>query len=114
MALSGFLAAMTGLSHGANMMIARIVPWKDYRTYVDVGTAQGDLAVQIADGVAVNSADDLINPPELCILERETKRVPHGRAIVIPYSDKTRGHGSHTVAPLWKDQLVDLLKGTEK
>ena len=63
--------------------------------------------------LAINFADDLINPPELGILEREIKRVPHGRALVIPLSDKTRGHGSHTVAPLWKDQLVDLLKETE-
>ena len=64
--------------------------------------------------LAINSADDLINPPELGILEREIKRVPHGRAIVIPLSDKTRGHGSHTLAALWKDQLADLLKETEK
>jgi homoserine O-acetyltransferase/O-succinyltransferase len=60
--------------------------------------------------LAINSADDLINPPELGILEREIKRVPNGRAIVLPLSDKTRGHGSHTMAALWKDQLVDLLK----
>ncbi len=64
--------------------------------------------------LAINSADDLINPPELGILEREIKRVPHGRAIVIPLSGKTRGHGSHTLASLWKDQLMDLLKETEK
>jgi homoserine O-acetyltransferase len=64
--------------------------------------------------LAINSADDLINPPELGILEREIKRVPHGRALVIPLSDKTRGHGSHTVAALWKDELVRLLKETEK
>ena len=64
--------------------------------------------------LAINSADDLINPPELGILEQEIKRVPHGRAIVIPLSDKTRGHGSHTLAALWKDQLVELLKETEK
>ena len=54
--------------------------------------------------LAVNSADDLINPPELGILEREIKRVPHGRAVVMPLSDKTRGHGSHTIAALWKDR----------
>ena len=60
--------------------------------------------------LAINSADDLINPPELGILEREIKRVPNGRAIVLPLSDKTRGHGSHTMATLWKDQLVDLVK----
>jgi homoserine O-acetyltransferase len=64
--------------------------------------------------LAINFADDLINPPELGILEREIKRVPHGRVIVIPFSDKTRGHGSHTLAALWKDHLADLLKQTEK
>ena len=63
--------------------------------------------------LAINSADDLINPPELGILEREIKRVPHGRAIVIPLSDKTRGHGSHTVAALWKDELAKLLRESE-
>jgi len=63
--------------------------------------------------LAINSADDLINPPELGILEREIKRVPRGRAIVIPLSERTRGHGSHTLAALWKDQLLALLKETE-
>jgi hypothetical protein len=46
--LKQFLEAMTGLSRGANMTIARTFPWASYRTYVDVGTAQGDLAAQIA------------------------------------------------------------------
>jgi homoserine O-acetyltransferase len=62
--------------------------------------------------LAINSADDLINPPELGILEREIKRLQKGRAVVIPLSDKTRGHGSHTIAALWKDQLVKLLEET--
>src|SRR5262245_10777711 len=64
--------------------------------------------------LAINSADDLINPPELGILEREIKRLPKGRAIVIPLSDKTRGHGSHTISILWKDELVKLLQETER
>jgi homoserine O-acetyltransferase/O-succinyltransferase len=64
--------------------------------------------------LAINSADDLINPPELGILEREIKRVPHGRALVIPFSDKTRGHGSHTLAALWKGELSKLLEETSK
>jgi homoserine O-acetyltransferase len=64
--------------------------------------------------LAINSADDLINPPELGILEREIKRVPHGRASVIPFSDETRGHGSHTVASLWKDNLAKLLSDSRK
>ena len=64
--------------------------------------------------LAINSADDLINPPELGILEREIKRVPHGRALVIPLSEKTRGHGSHTTAALWRDELVRLLTESAK
>jgi homoserine O-acetyltransferase len=64
--------------------------------------------------LAINSADDLINPPELGILEREIKRVPKGRAVVLPLSDKTRGHGSHTIAALWKSELETLLKQSEK
>ena len=46
--LRGFLQAMTGLSHGANVAVANAFPWQDYATFVDVGTAQGDLAVQVA------------------------------------------------------------------
>lgn len=64
--------------------------------------------------LAVNSADDLINPPELGVLEREIKRVRHGSAVVLPSSPDTRGHGSHTVALLWKPYLQRLLTESEK
>ncbi len=63
---------------------------------------------------ALNFADDLINPPELGILEREIKRVPNGRAVTIPFSDKTRGHGSHTIANLWQEELAALLQKSAK
>jgi len=59
--------------------------------------------------LAINSADDLINPPELGILEREIKRVPKGRAVIVPMSPETRGHGTHTIAPVWKTYLEELL-----
>jgi len=59
--------------------------------------------------LAINSADDLINPPELGILEREIKRVANGRAVVIPFSPDTRGHGTHTIATVWKTYLQELL-----
>jgi homoserine O-acetyltransferase len=61
--------------------------------------------------LAINFADDLINPPELGILEREIKRVPHGRAIVVPLGERSVGHGTHTVARVWKDDLVKFLEG---
>jgi homoserine O-acetyltransferase len=51
--------------------------------------------------LAINFEDDLINPPELGILEREIRRVRRGKAIVIPRSDRTRGHGTHTLAAVW-------------
>ncbi|HEY2431277.1 MAG TPA: alpha/beta fold hydrolase [Vicinamibacterales bacterium] len=63
---------------------------------------------------AVNSADDLVNPPEIGVLEKEITRVPKGRAIMIAFSDKTAGHGTHTLAAVWKDYLVELLKVSEK
>jgi homoserine O-acetyltransferase/O-succinyltransferase len=62
---------------------------------------------------AVNSADDLINPPELGILEREIKRVKKGKAVVVPLSKETRGHGTHTMAAVWKKYLAKLLKASE-
>jgi homoserine O-acetyltransferase len=64
--------------------------------------------------MAVNSADDLINPPELGILEREIKRIPKGQAIVLPLSPETRGHGTHTVATVWKQYLEELLASSSR
>ena len=59
--------------------------------------------------LAINSADDYVNPPELGLLDREIKRVPRGRALVIPLGPDTRGHQSHTMAKLWKEELARLL-----
>ncbi len=61
----------------------------------------------------INSADDFINPPELGIAEREVKRMPHARFILLPISDATRGHGTHTVAAVWKDYLAEFMRQTE-
>ena len=58
----------------------------------------------------INSADDFINPPELGIAEREVKRIAHARFVLIPISDQTHGHGTHTYAAVWKDYLAALLK----
>jgi homoserine O-acetyltransferase len=64
--------------------------------------------------LAINTADDLINPPELGILESAISRVKHGRAIVLPLTPQTRGHGSHTVAALWRNELLKLLAESAK
>ncbi len=62
---------------------------------------------------AVNSADDQVNPPELGILDREIKRVPRGRYILIPISDQTRGHGTHSMPQIWGQYLAELLAASE-
>lgn len=59
---------------------------------------------------AINSADDEVNPPELGILEREIQRVKRGRYILIPVSDKTHGHGTHSLPAVWGEYLAELLK----
>jgi homoserine O-acetyltransferase len=64
--------------------------------------------------VAVNFADDLINPPELGVIEQEMARVPRGRLVQIPLSVDSRGHGSHTIAKLWQHELVQLLNESEQ
>ena len=91
----------------ANDVLYALEASRDYDPGLDLEKIRAPL-------LAINSADDLINPPELGILEREIKRVPHGRALLLPLSEKTRGHGSHTIAALWKDGLVRLLTESEK
>src|SRR5438876_6761771 len=75
----------------ANDMLYQIEASHDYDPGPDLEKIRAPL-------LAVNSADDLINPPELGILEHEIKRVSKGRAVVIPLSPETRGHGTHTIA----------------
>ncbi len=94
-------------THDANDLLYAVEASHDY----DPGPALEQIQAPL---LAVNSADDLINPAELGILEREIRRVPHGRAIVLPFSERTRGHGSHTVAALWKADLAELLKSPER
>jgi homoserine O-acetyltransferase/O-succinyltransferase len=60
----------------------------------------------------INSADDFINPAELGIAGTMVKRIPHGRFILLPISDATRGHGTHTVAAIWKDDLAEFMRQT--
>jgi homoserine O-acetyltransferase/O-succinyltransferase len=61
----------------------------------------------------INSADDFINPPELGIAEREIKKVKNGRFVLLPISDKTHGHGTHTDRAVWQQYLKELLEESQ-
>ena len=90
----------------ANDFLYAIESSYDYDPSKNLGAIRAPL-------LAVNSADDLINPPDQGIMEREIVHVPHGRAILIPEGPDTRGHGTHTVAKVWKADLEQLLKESE-
>jgi homoserine O-acetyltransferase len=101
-------AVATGLkSTDANDLLYQVEASRDYDPAPQLESIQAPL-------LAVNSADDLINPPELGVLESAIKRVKHGRAIVLPLAPDTRGHGSHTVALLWQQHLQRLLSESER
>jgi homoserine O-acetyltransferase len=59
--------------------------------------------------LAINSADDVINPPELGLMETLMPRVKRGTYVLIPTSDRTRGHSTHTWAAVWRDHLARFL-----
>jgi homoserine O-acetyltransferase len=98
--LAGLLARLD-----ANDMLYAMESSRDY----DPGPGLGKVRAPL---LAINFADDLINPPELGILEREIKRVKKGRAILIPASKDTIGHGTHTKAAVWKKHLEKFMEET--
>jgi len=87
----------------ANDMLYAFDASRDYDPAPDLEKIKAPL-------IAINSADDQVNPPELGILETEIKRVKRGRYVLIPISDKTRGHGTHSLPELWKQYLAELLE----
>jgi len=68
-----------------------------------------DLGRVLAPVLAINSADDLVNPPELGLMDRLMPRVRRGRYVLIPQSDATRGHLTHSYPALWKQHLEAFL-----
>jgi hypothetical protein len=88
--------------YDANDMIYQFESSRDYDPQPDLGKIAAPL-------LAVNSADDQINPPELGILQREMRHVRHGQYDLLPISEQTRGHGTHTLAALWERDLRQLL-----
>jgi homoserine O-acetyltransferase len=103
--------------------MARTTPHTDANDllyYVDASrnyNPEPKLAAITAPVLWINSADDFINPPELgeqIINPRVLPKMPTTHYILIPISDATRGHGTHTQAAVWKQYLIDFLAQTAK
>jgi homoserine O-acetyltransferase len=86
----------------ANDLIYQVDSSRDY----DPSAALGSIQAQV---MWVNSADDFINPPELGLASELVKQIPYGQFVLLPVSDNTHGHGTHTWAVAWKNYLADLL-----
>jgi homoserine O-acetyltransferase len=91
----------------ANDLLYQVEASADY----DPSPALERVAVPV---LAINSADDFINPPELGLMERLIRRVTQGRYVLIPISDTTRGHGTHTVAAAWKASFAPFVGTLER
>jgi len=94
-------------STDANDLLYQVDASRDYDPQPKLETIKAKL-------LAVNSADDAVNPPELGIVEKEIKRVRYGRFVLLPITEETRGHGTHTIAAIWQKYLAELLKASEK
>ena len=91
----------------ANDMIYAYEASRSYNPEPNLGKIKAPL-------LAVNSADDEVNPPELGIGQREIRKVKRGRFVLIPTSDQTRGHGTHSMPSIWGGYLAELLKESAK
>src|SRR5438445_659920 len=91
----------------ANDMLYQFAASRDYDPSPDLGRITAPV-------LAINSADDLTKPPELRIVERLMPRVKSGRFVLIPTSDATRGHGTHTVAAAWKQYFAPFVASLER
>ena len=60
--------------------------------------------------LAINSADDVVNPPELGLMEKLMPRVKHGRYVLLPTTEQTRGHGTHSLPAIWGHYLGEFLQ----
>ena len=91
----------------ANDLLYQVDASRDYDPAPDLERIAAPL-------LAINFADDQVNPPELGILERSITRVPHGRAVVVAASDATSGHRTHSLPAVWQQHLAELLAETQK
>jgi homoserine O-acetyltransferase len=93
-------------STDANDMLYQYNASRDY-------DPSGNLDQIKAAVLAVNSADDVVNPPELGLMEKLMPRVKRGRYVLIPTSDKTRGHGTHSLPTVWGSYLAEFIRSLD-
>jgi homoserine O-acetyltransferase/O-succinyltransferase len=107
----------------ADEYLARVAPELDANDllyYFDASrnyNPEPKLSTIVAPALWINSADDFINPPELgekIINSRVLPLMPKTKFVLIPISEATRGHGTHTQAAVWKSYLIDFMAATEK
>jgi homoserine O-acetyltransferase len=100
--VQGYLAQLD-----ANDLLYQVDASREYDPFPELGRIEAPL-------LAINSADDQVNPPELRILEQAIARVRRGRAVVLPTSEATDGHRTHSLPAVWQHYLAELLAEPER
>jgi homoserine O-acetyltransferase len=90
-------------NHDANDVLYQFDSSRDY-------DPSHDLEKITASVLAINSADDFVNPPELGLMEQLMPRVKHGEYVLLPITDQTRGHGTHSLPAVWKSHVAAFLE----
>jgi homoserine O-acetyltransferase len=90
-------------THDANDVIYAFDASRDY-------DPSPNLAKITAHLLAINSADDFVNPPELGVIDTLITGVKNGRFVLLPITDQTRGHGTHSLPAVWGSYLAEFLK----
>lgn len=88
--------------YDADDLLYQLDASRDY----DPSAKLGDIRVPV---MWINSADDMVNPPELGIAEREVKKMPRAKFVLLPISPETRGHSTHSLPAVWQRYLAELL-----
>lgn len=86
----------------ANDLLYAFAASRDYNPAPRLGTIRARV-------LAINSADDFVNPPGLDIMPRDIARVPRGKFVLLPVTDQTRGHGTHSLPAIWQGYLARFL-----
>ena len=101
-AIAAYLAARARTTD-ANDMVYQFDASREY-------DPSSHLAQITAPVLAINSADDLVNPPELGVMERLMPKVKNGKFILLPITPQTRGHGTHSLPAVWGNHLAEFLR----
>ena len=112
LALVSMFAGSTFAGETSTPPCAQPLPGETSTPPCDGGHATSDSSTSTFTGAAINTADDVINPPELQLIEKGIKRIKDAKLYVLSTTFGTRGHGTHSMPAIWQGWLAELLENS--